>query len=49
MMAAAELAALRLRDLPSAKGIEIDQREREYFVFLTRMVMARSALMNLWK
>ncbi|CAK7323128.1 unnamed protein product, partial [Dovyalis caffra] len=28
MMAAAELAALRLKDLPSAKGIEIDQRDR---------------------
>ncbi|KAF2310345.1 hypothetical protein GH714_007911 [Hevea brasiliensis] len=30
MMAAAELAALRLRDLPSAKGIEIDQRDRVF-------------------
>lgn len=32
MLAAAELAALRLRDLPSAnhKGIEIDQRDRVF-------------------
>lgn len=27
MMAAAELAALRLKDLPSAKGIEIEERD----------------------
>lgn len=33
MMAAAELAALRLRDLPSAKGIEIDHRERVFRLF----------------
>lgn len=30
MMAAAELAALRLRDLPSAKSIEIDERDRVF-------------------
>lgn len=30
MMAAAELAALRLRDLPSATGIGIDQRDRVF-------------------
>lgn len=32
MLAAAELAALRLRDLPGAshKGIEIDQRDRVF-------------------
>jgi hypothetical protein len=30
MMAAAELAALRLKDLPSAKGIAIDQRDRVF-------------------
>ncbi|XP_065863969.1 probable GTP diphosphokinase CRSH, chloroplastic [Euphorbia lathyris] len=33
MMAAAELAALRLGDLPSAKGIEIDQKERVFRLF----------------
>ncbi|KAJ6430819.1 hypothetical protein OIU84_018346 [Salix udensis] len=30
MMAAAELAALRLKDLPSAKGFAIDQRDRVF-------------------
>lgn len=30
MLAAAELAALRLKDLPSAKGIEIDQKDRVF-------------------
>lgn len=30
MMAAAELAAMRLKDLPSAKGIAIDQRDRVF-------------------
>ncbi|EEF43191.1 guanosine-3',5'-bis(diphosphate) 3'-pyrophosphohydrolase, putative [Ricinus communis] len=33
MMAAAELAALRLRDLPSAKGIEIDRNDRVFCLF----------------
>ncbi|WCJ23207.1 GTP diphosphokinase CRSH1 chloroplastic [Euphorbia peplus] len=33
MMAAAELAALRLGDLPSAKDIEIDQKERVFRLF----------------
>lgn len=30
MMAAAELAALRLRDFPSSKGLEIDSRNRVF-------------------
>lgn len=30
MVAAAELAALRLKDLPSAKGIEVDQRDQVF-------------------
>ncbi|KAL9253886.1 putative GTP diphosphokinase CRSH, chloroplastic [Drosera capensis] len=39
MMAAAELSALRLKDIPSTnlKGLEIDQREVELFISLTRM------------